>query len=145
MLVVEPVRTNDLGSVTRLAMDALREQYDVDWLAEQAGGKGTFLVARDIQRNQVVGFAVAEQKDCEGHLLAIAVKAQRRGEGIGRALLGHVKQELACAGAMRMHLEVRADDPEALVFYRRQGFQPAGLQPQVYADGGDAIVLQKPL
>lgn len=145
VLVVEPVRTNDIGPVARLAMEALKEQYDLDWLADQASGKGTFLVARDVQRNQVVGFAVANQSDCEGHLLALAVRPQRRGEGIGQALLGHVRQQLACSGAMRMQLEVRADDPEAQVFYRRQGFEPTGLQSQVYADGGDAIVMTKPL
>lgn len=145
VLVVEPVRTNDLTPVARLAYDSLREHFSPEWLAMHASGNDTFLVARDIGEGQIVGFALAEQKDCEAHLLAIAVKGNRRGEGIGQTLLGHVKQEMACAGARRLQLEVRAEDRMAQRFYRRNGFHPEGLQTEVYSDGGDAIVMAKPL
>src|SRR5688572_29713681 len=102
MLIVEPVRSNDLNPVSRLAFDSLRQQYSSEWLEHHAQGENTFLVARDIAQNEIVGFAVAEKEAAEGHLLAIAVQSRRRGEGIGRALLGHVRQEMACRGAMRL-------------------------------------------
>lgn len=144
MLVVEPARAPDMDPVARLAQTALRERYSQEWLEQQAG-KGSFYVARDISRNSVVGFALAQQNDCDGHLLAIAVDSARRGQGIGRALVGHVRQELACSGAMRLHLEVRADDRVAQHFYRQMGFQPEKLQTDVYSDGGDALVMTRPL
>lgn len=146
MLVVEPVRDGDLDPVAWLAYKALREQYDADWLAEHAKAqKGTFLVARDIPTNRIVGFALADQQACEGHLLAIAVDSQRRGEGIGSALLKNVRDHMARQGAYRLNLEVRADDQKAQVFYSRHGFAPVGLESRVYSDGSDAVKMARPL
>jgi [ribosomal protein S18]-alanine N-acetyltransferase len=146
MLVVEPVRDPDVDPVARLAFRALSEQYDPDWLAEHARSRrGAFLVARDVPSNRVVGFALADQRECEGHLLALAVDAQRRGEGIGTALLKNVRDHLASQGAFRLSLEVRADDPKAQVFYTRHGFYPEGLESHVYSDGADAVKMSRPL
>lgn len=144
MLVVEPARNSDVGHVARLAARALAEQYDAEWLAQHAG-RGTFLVARDVPSNQVVGFAVAEKDALEGHLLAIAVDADRRGEGIGSRLLKGVRRELTRAGAYRLDLEVRADDRRTQAFYSRHGFAPAGLDQGVYRDGCDAVRMERPL
>jgi [ribosomal protein S18]-alanine N-acetyltransferase len=145
MLVVEPARGSDMEPVARLAAHALAESYDPAWLARHAWGRGTFLVARDVPTNQVVGFAVAERESCEAHLLAIAVETGRRGEGIGSHLLRTVRQELARAGAYRLELEVRADDARAQAFYVRHGFMPRGLESGVYRDGGDAVRMERPL
>ncbi|MFO1533370.1 MAG: GNAT family N-acetyltransferase [Thermoplasmatota archaeon] len=146
MLVVEPVRDGDLDPVAWLAYRALQEQYDADWLAHHARTKeGTFLVVRDIPTNRIVGFALADQQSCEGHLLALAVDAQRRGEGIGSALLKNVRDHMARQGAYRLSLEVRADDQKAQVFYSRHGFAPEGLETHVYSDGSDAVKMGRPL
>lgn len=145
MLVVEPVRPEDVGQVARLALKSLEERYDPAWLAMHMGEAGSFLVARDVPTNAVVGFAVADHRACEGHLLALAVDGARRGEGIGSALLSNVRDELARAGAFKLRLEVRADDGAAQSFYRRHGFFPDGLEQHVYSDGGDAIRMQRPL
>ena len=146
MLVVEPVRNTDVDPVARLALATLKERYSSEWLAEHASAKpGTFLVARDVPTNQVVGFALARSDDVEGHLLALAVDAQRRGQGIGRALLSDVRERLRKEGALRMRLDVRWDDPSARRFYARQGFAPAGIKENVYSDGADALEMAKPL
>jgi ribosomal-protein-alanine N-acetyltransferase len=146
MLVVEPVQDGDLDPVAWLAFKALREQYDPNWLAEHAKTHtGTFLVAREVPTNRVVGFALADQESCEGHLLALAVDSQRRGEGIGTALLKNVRDHLTRQGAYKLSLEVRADDQKAQVFYRRHGFAPEGLDSHVYSDGSDAVRMGRPL
>ena len=146
MLVVEPLRNTDVDPVARLAIASLRERYAPEWLEEHARlGSGTFLVARDVPTNQVVGFAVAQADEAEGHLLALAVDAQRRGQGIGRALLADVREHMRRQGAMRLTLDVRWDDPSARTFYARQGFAPAGIKEGVYSDGADALEMAKPL
>lgn len=146
MLVVEPVRNADVDPVARLALESLRERYAPEWLAQHADvSKGTFLVARDIPTNQVVGFALAQKAEGEGHLLALAVDAQRRGQGIGRALLADVRERLRRQGAHALRLDVRWDDPAARRFYARAGFQPQGIREGVYSDGSDALEMVKPL
>jgi ribosomal-protein-alanine N-acetyltransferase len=147
MLVVEPVRNTDVDPVARLAVSTLRERFSSDWLAEHAANlrNGTFLVARDVPTNQVVGFALAERGEGEGHLLALAVDAQRRGQGIGSALLGGVRERMARSGALSLRLDVRWDDPAARQFYARHGFAPQGLKEGVYSDGADALEMTRPL
>jgi ribosomal-protein-alanine N-acetyltransferase len=145
MLVVEPMRNRDAIPVAQLAARALPEAYDPDWLASHAQGGRTCLVCRDVPNNRVVGFALAAQDSCEGHLLALAVDERYRGAGIGSALLRNVKQEMVRSGAMRLKLEVRAEDQQAQRFYTRHGFAPEGLEPHVYSDGGDAVRMGRPL
>jgi ribosomal-protein-alanine N-acetyltransferase len=145
MLVVEPMRNADADPVARLAARALTESYDPSWLAEHANHGRTCLVARDVAANRVVGFALASNEACEGHLLALAVEQQFRGAGIGSALLRNVRQELARSGALRMKLEVRAEDRGTQQFYARHGFAPEGLESHVYSDGGDAVRMARPL
>ncbi len=147
MLVVEPVRNTDLDPVVRLAVKTLRETYDPEWLAHHLRrGRETFLVARDVPTDQVVGFALAERREpLEGHVLALAVDPAHQGEGIGTALLGNVREEMARRGAYRLTLDVRADDPRAQEFYTRHGFLPAGLAAGVYSDGEDAVRMERSL
>ena len=115
MLVVEPVRNTDVDPVARLAIDSLQERYAPEWLAEHANVKnGTFLVARDVPTNTVVGFALAEKGEAEGHLLALAVDRDRRGQGIGRALLADVRERflrLATVAVAEEDEEELAADP----------------------------------
>ena len=146
MLVVEPVRNADVDPVARLAIDSLQERYAPEWLAEHANVvNGTFLVARDVPTNTIVGFALAQKSEAEGHLLALAVDRQRRGQGIGRALLADVRERMRRQGAHALKLDVRWDDPAARQFYARAGFQPSGIREGVYSDGADALEMVKPL
>jgi len=146
MLVVEPVRNADVDPVARLALRSLKERYADEWLAAHANvSKGTFLVARDVPTNQIVGFALAEKNQSEGHLLALAVDSQRRGQGIGRALLADVRERMRSQGAHALRLDVRWDDAAARRFYARAGFEPQGLKEGVYSDGADALEMVKSL
>lgn len=146
MLVVEPVRSDDLDPVAQLAVTSLKERYAPEWLATHAHLEAsTFLVARDVPTNRVVGFALAEADEAEGHLLALAVAKGHRGLGVGRALLTDVREQMRRQGAMRLRLDVRWDDPAARTFYQRAGFAPEGIREGVYADGGDALEMAKPL
>src|ERR1051326_6481885 len=104
MLVVEPMRNADADPVARLAARTLTESYDPAWLAEQPHLGSPCLVARDVPTDRVVGFALAANESCEGHLLAIAVDRQFRGAGIGSALLRNVRQEMARAGAFKLKM-----------------------------------------
>ncbi len=131
MLVVEPAAGEDLMSVEKLAHDRLKSSVP----------RGSCcMVARDVDSDTLCGFAVARREDpCEGHILALAVDAAYEGQGIGGALLRSVSEKMHEAGAMHVHLDVRADNPRAQAFYARHGFAPEGLVPNAYDDGADAV------
>jgi [ribosomal protein S18]-alanine N-acetyltransferase len=83
----------------------------------------------------VVLLTVADVAD----LQRICVHESHRRHGVATALL----QACELAGAQRVVLEVRADNDDALAFYRRHGFCEASRRRRYYADGVDAVLLER--
>lgn len=71
----------------------------------------------------------------------IVVLAERRGHGIGRALLAHAEAVAVETGCCKLTLEVLANNHVALSAYQRAGFAPYVLDPKA----GAALFLQKRL
>ena len=95
------------------------------------------------------GFALIRTIAGEAELLTIAVTPDRRGHGIGKAIL---LQALDCARtreAEQIFLEVAADNQAAIRLYEGAGFVQTGQRPQYYRkpDGTrvDAVLLAMPL
>jgi ribosomal-protein-alanine N-acetyltransferase len=99
-----------------------------------AAGEGRALAA-DGPLLGYVGVAV-HGPDAEVQTLAVAPSA--RGRGLGRALVTRARAVAREAGARRLGLEVREDDPVAVGLYTGAGFTRSGRRPGYYAarDGG---------
>ncbi len=69
----------------------------------------------------------------------IVVRADRRGQGIGRALLAWAEQRAAELGCCKLTLEVLSKNHGAMACYERAGYMPYVLDPQA----GHALFLQK--
>ena len=59
-----------------------------------------------------------------GKLDDVSVKENRRGQGIGTALIQQLKVELQQHNVMRIDVAVHVDNPEARRFYEKLGFSP---------------------
>ena len=81
----------------------------------------------------------------EAELLRIAVDPDRRGAGLGRALLSACERELAALGIRELHLEVRVSNAAARALYGRSGWRESGLRKAYYRDGEDAALYTKRL
>ena len=64
-----------------------------------------------------IGTVVAKLDD-------VSVKDDRRGKGIGTALIEQLKEELRRQSVMRIDVAVHVNNPEARRFYERLGFLP---------------------
>lgn len=89
---------------------------------------GGVLVARD---PEPVGFVMfgpenpTYEEDVErGVVQNLYVRPERRGEGIGSALLDAAEERLADAGAAVVSLEAMADNADARRLYRERGYRP---------------------
>ena len=71
----------------------------------------------------------------------VVVRRERRGQGIGRALLDWAEALARSLGCCKLTLEVLSDNERALAAYRRAGYLPYQLDPAA----GRALLLQKPL
>ncbi|MEO1612611.1 MAG: GNAT family N-acetyltransferase, partial [Pseudomonadota bacterium] len=100
------------------------------WSAEEIGDlamRGA-LIADDA----ACGFALISLAADEAELLTIAVGSERRGRGIGAALLRETENAARESGAARLFLEVAADNAAALALYRKAGFDETGRRPAYY-------------
>ena len=103
----------------------------------------TLVAAHRVDRG-IAGFIVA----CGGrigHIITIDVLATARRSGLGSRLLEAAEDRLHGAGARIVGLETAVDNTAALSFYKRHGYHVTSTSPRYYANGVDALVLEKDL
>lgn len=130
VMAIEEVSFPTPWSRTMFAED-LDRAFSTSVVAEGPGG-------------DILGYAVCWNVAGESHLLNIAVRPDRRGEGVGRALVGECIRRGARSGSTRIHLEVRVGNEEAQRLYFRCGFEVRGIRKRYYTDTGeDAVLLSR--
>ena len=98
------------------ALDLFWEQPELGfvWLAyDENGVGGVCVVCYAISTS--MGAVVAKLDD-------VSVKADRRGQGIGTALLEQLKEQLKKEAVARIDVGVHLQNPEARKFYEKLGF-----------------------
>jgi ribosomal-protein-alanine acetyltransferase len=97
-------------------------------LISERGGKAT-------------GFVLGRMTVDEAEVLNLAVLAECRRQGEGRALLEELLRRFAESGVSRVFLEVRESNRAAMVFYEKQGFRRAGRREDYYQDPREAALV----
>ena len=101
------------------------------------------LIAEELPKQTLLGFAVAMVLAPEAELETIAVAAPGQRRGVGRRLFAALAAELSAEGANDVHLEVRSSNSQALAFYAALGFEECGRRPRYYSGPAeDAILLR---
>ncbi len=111
--------------------DCLTYPYYRCFLAEEGG--------------QVCGYCILIALFEDGEVANIAVALPYRGRGVGGLLLQKLHESAKALGATRCLLEVRKSNERAISLYRRFGYEAYGVRARYYADGEDAILMQKRL
>lgn len=112
MRIRNAVQENQLSDPSRVPAAAYLEFLSVSriWLFEDEGG--------------VRGFTAADPRD--GSIWALFTDPVAEGRGVAKALLPFALDDLRTAGWEQAHLST-APATRADHFYRRQGWQPAGM------------------
>jgi len=137
----------DLLAIVRIENASFPQPWPYDAF-ETFLGEDAFLVG-ETPAGQIAGYIVADLtpnygRDI-GHIKDVAVHPDRRGEGLGSALLGRALATLAANGAHSVKLEVRRSNDGAKRLYRRFGFDPLRRVSGYYEDGDDAIIMVREL
>ncbi|HKY27796.1 MAG TPA: GNAT family N-acetyltransferase [Pyrinomonadaceae bacterium] len=86
------------------------------WMAyDEQGCAGICVICYAVSTS--MGALVAKLDD-------VSVKKDRRGQGIGTALLDQLKAQLKKESVQRIDVAVHVDNPKAREFYERMGFLP---------------------
>ncbi|MBQ7455647.1 MAG: ribosomal protein S18-alanine N-acetyltransferase [Clostridia bacterium] len=89
------------------------------------------------EAGEIVGFAGVWVVLDEGHITNIAVRADHRGQGIGKLLTTGLMQYAANLGVIYMTLEVRRSNLVAQHLYLGHGFIQVGVRKRYYEDNGE--------
>ena len=143
-LQIRPAERADLAAVHRIEQTVFPQPWPAGAF-ERFLGKPGFLVAED---GLVVGYIVADIVESHGrtvgHIKDLAVRTDRRREGIGSTLLVHALEVLS-GHVGTVKLEVREGNEGAIGLYRRHGFSYRRRLPGYYADGEDGLVFTRTL
>jgi ribosomal-protein-alanine acetyltransferase len=93
--------------------------------------------------SEIVGFLVARRVDVEWELENIVVANDMRRGGTGRLLLTELITLARAAGGCAIFLEVRESNQDARAFYRRMGFEEAGVRSGYYASPAENAILYR--
>ena len=134
----------DAGLMAQIHARAFRHGWDAEeferLIAERAVRAH---VVSEGPRGAPMGFVVSHVVAPEAEILSVAVRTDRRGRGLGRALLRHHLARLAAEGVTTSFLEVEEGNSSALALYRRLGYVEAGRRKGYYAGGAaDALLLR---
>jgi len=94
------------------------------------------------ERNgEATGFVLGRMVGDETEILNLAVRAEFRRQGEGRALLRELLHRFAGAGVSRVFLEVRESNYGAMAFYEQEGFRRIGRREDYYQDPREAAMV----
>jgi ribosomal protein S18 acetylase RimI-like enzyme len=71
---------------------------------------------------QLIGSVMIGYEGHRGWINYLAVRPDRRGQGLGRLLMDAAEQRLRALGCPKVNLQVRSSNQPAVEFYRRIGY-----------------------
>lgn len=105
-------------------------------------GLNMVLTVNDILKGYIMSWLILP----EVHILNFAISPEYRRMGYGKLLMKVFIEEAEKKGATKFTLEVRANNQEAIAFYRSFNFIVKGIRKQYYQDTKeDAIIMWKEL
>ncbi len=145
----ERAQPDDIDRINRIFSEAFTDRYQRDglsgvrvpplnpaiWRFAMAGAAEGALVWRDASK-QVLAFNMVHRSGAEGWMGPLAVRPDRQGEGIGRAIVEEGVQRLLSAGARVIGLETMPRTIENIGFYSGLGFRPGHLTVSMGRDLG---------
>jgi ribosomal protein S18 acetylase RimI-like enzyme len=91
----------------------------------------------------LVGFGIMQYNDDRAHLALLAVAPGHRNHGLGGRILSWLEKPARVAGIRRINVEARADNPLAIEFYCRYGFEQTATVDGYYQGRVNAVRLTK--
>ena len=141
---IVPMTADHLDEVAELERICFSTPWSRNMLAEELDNAlSAFLVALDEEEN-VVGYAGLQVILDEGYIANIAVRPDRRRQGIAGKLL-QVFLDFAQGNRLAfLSLEVRASNYDAIALYGSRGFRSVGRRKNYYEHPReDALIMTK--
>ncbi|PSL36703.1 ribosomal-protein-alanine N-acetyltransferase [Labedella gwakjiensis] len=143
---IRPATDADLEDITRLEDETfVSDAWSHEQMAAELRSEHTSYVVVVDDQEGIVGYGgvLAPTASSDADIQTIAIAPSFRRAGLGRAVMAELIGAARLAGAERVFLEVRADNPAAHTLYIDLGFVDVGVRARYYQpDDVDAIVMR---
>src|SRR5574341_1845564 len=146
-ITIRPAEPRDAQAIAAMSRDFIESglgwKYDAARVLRAMRDRETLAVVAcegaktgpSTPQGAIAGFAIMEFGDERAHLVLLAVRPSHRRLGIGQRLLDWLLESARVAGMASIHLELRAANDAARLFYRAMGFYETVLVPGYYRSG----------
>ncbi|HEV7985451.1 MAG TPA: N-acetyltransferase [Steroidobacteraceae bacterium] len=149
MITIPPIRlatSQDAAMIAEMSRDYIEHGLGWSWtparvLAAVRDRATNIAVVGDSEA--IAGFGIMQYGDDTAHLALLAVRPNQQQCGLGALLMAWLEKPALVAGIERVRLEARADNPNAIGFYRRQGYREVARVSGYYRGTVDAVRLEK--
>lgn len=109
-------------------------------LGELGREDGLFVLAEE--DNDIAGFCIVRYLADEAELYQIAVRPDRRRNGVGDHLMTAALDDCRKHGVLTVYLEVRRSNDAAIKLYKKYGFKTEGRRKNYYSSPvEDAVIM----
>ena len=121
-----------------------RQIFDNPWSVDALHGElersiASLRVAR--AEATIIGYMLSWQTGDTAEIIVTAVRTDHRRQGVGRALLRDLCDQVRINDGRYIFLEVRRSNGAAIALYDEMGFHQSGCRPGYYGDGEDAMTM----
>jgi ribosomal-protein-alanine N-acetyltransferase len=145
-LAIRLARLDDAPGIAVMSRDAIEHGLPWSWRPGRVAR-----AIRDADTNVAVaagggvlaGFGIMSYLDDDAHLLLLAVRADRRRQGVGSAVVEWLEDVARAAGARRIRVEARLANAAARSFYNELGYHERAIARGLYGGVADGVRLEK--
>lgn len=113
----------------RLAPNSQSDEWFSDYLADQLNHDSAVILVA-VQHAAVIGYVFGQimqrptvvSGDC-GYVADLCVRDEHRGQGIGRALYGKIRDWFLARGLRAIEVQIVRANPASQAFWRKMGFE----------------------
>lgn len=134
----------DLPALAVLERSCFDDPWTVEMLRAEIFKQDSYGLILE-EDGKALGYACGNALFEDGEIEKVAVLAECRGKGYGKALVLGLLALAEKKGAQRVFLEVRASNAPALGLYQSVGFEKTRLRKRYYENGEDALEMKKEL
>ena len=133
--------SNDLADILSIEKKVFKHPWSKEQLSWELNSQPAAENYVMIARGNMIGYLFSHVVDDDVQILNIAIDIPFQHKGYGEQLLSYFLDQFNTDSSI--HLEVRKSNFPAINLYLKFGFHETGIRKGYYADGEDAIIMQR--
>ena len=133
--------SNDLADILSIEKKVFKHPWSKEQLSWELNSQPVTENHVMIARGNMIGYIFSHVVDDDVQILNIAIDIPFQHKGYGEQLLSYFLDQFNAD--ISIHLEVRKSNFPAINLYLKFGFHETGTRKGYYADGEDAIIMQR--